>query len=115
MNFYFRVFLPVFCIWLAGCSVVPNKLKTAEEIMEAHPDSALHILQQIQPENLKNESNRALYGLLLYQALDKNDKKLQPDSLIDFSIRYYLDQNDNIHLAKSYFLKARKFCDDQCY
>ncbi len=115
MNFYFRVFLPVFCLWLAGCSVVPNKLKTAEEIMEVHPDSALHILQQIHPDKILNESNRALYGLLLYQALDKNDKKLQSDSLIDFSINYYLNHNDEIHLAKSYFIKARKYNIAQCY
>jgi len=43
--------------------------------------------------------------LLLFQALDKRDKPLQPDSLIDYSISYFLSENDDAHLAACYFTK----------
>jgi len=78
-------------------------------MLVSKPDSALFILEHINPRNLKFDSNRALYGLLLYQALDKNEKPLVADSLIDFSTEYYLERNDNFHLAFCYFYKARIF------
>jgi len=76
--------------------------------METHPDSALHILQKLRPEKYSSNANKALYGILLFEALDKNDMTLQPDSLIDFSINYYLKQEDKPHLAMTYFYKGRK-------
>jgi len=109
MHFVPRLFLPLFCLLFIGCSLSPNELRTAERIMENHPDSALHILQHIPHNKYKSESNRALFGLLLFQALDKNHKTLQPDSLIDYSISYYLNQNDKAHLAISYFYKGRMY------
>ncbi|HET7733156.1 MAG TPA: hypothetical protein VFK73_04890 [Paludibacter sp.] len=75
--------------------------------MEESPDSALHLLQKISPANYKSPSHRALYGLILFHALDKKEKPLQPDSLIDFSINHYLAKNEKLNLAKSYFYKAR--------
>jgi tetratricopeptide (TPR) repeat protein len=76
--------------------------------MEEHPDSALHILQKLPPKKYNSDANRALYGILLFQALDKNYMSLQPDSLIKFSIDYYLKQGDKPHLAMAYFYNGRK-------
>lgn len=76
--------------------------------MEVHPDSALRILQKLRPEKYSSDANRALYGLLLFEALDKNHMSLQPDSLINFSIDYYLKKEDKLHLAMAYFYKGRK-------
>jgi len=100
---------------LVGCSVEPNELKNAEQIMDAHPDSALSILQHLKPKIYKSARNHALYGLLLFNALEKNDKKLEPDSLIDFSINYYNNQNDNLHLAACYYYKGHMFKHVQRY
>ncbi|MDD4968254.1 MAG: tetratricopeptide repeat protein [Paludibacter sp.] len=78
--------------------------------MESDPDSALHILQHMHTDKLMmSSSDRALYGLILFQALDKNSKPLQPDSVINFSVNYYLEANDKPHLAKSYYYKARVY------
>jgi len=89
---------------------MPNEIKTAERIMESDPDSALHILQHMHTNSMMLSSgDRALYGILLFQALDKNDKPLQPDSLISFSLNYYLNVNDKSNLAKSYYYKARVY------
>jgi hypothetical protein len=94
-------------IFLVGCSFTPNELKIAEQIMYSKPDLALHMLERIKFHDFKFNSDRALYGVLLFQALDKNDKPLPPDSLIDFSINYYLNQNDKAHLASCYYYKGR--------
>jgi len=104
----FRLFFLITCHSLASCSTTPNELKIAEQVMEAHPDSALHILQKLPKEKYSSDANRALYGILLFHALDKNYMSLQPDSLIDFSIDYYLKQEDKPHLAIAYFYKGRK-------
>jgi len=106
MHLKVSILLSFFCLFLAGCSIAPNELKTAERIMDAHPDSALYILQHLKPVKYKSSSDRALYGLLLFQALDQKAKILPPDSIITFSLNYYQSTNDNVHLAKSLYYKA---------
>ncbi|HEY6914306.1 MAG TPA: hypothetical protein VI413_06490 [Paludibacter sp.] len=86
---------------------MPNEMKQAEQIMETSPDSALHILQHMQSIQTMSDANRALYGLLYFEALDKNNKPLQPDSLISFSLNYYQSHNKKNYLAKCYYYKAR--------
>ena len=99
-----------------GCSLMPNEIKTAERIMESNPDSALHILQHMHTNKLMlTSSDRALYGLLYFQALDNNKMTLQPDSLIDYSLGYYQHTSDKSRLALCYFYKARLFKIAQQY
>lgn len=83
--------------------------------METNPDSALHILQHMQPNQTLTDADRALYGILLFQALEKNNKPLKPDSVINFSINYYKEKNDKPHLAIVYFYKARLYKRAQRY
>ncbi|HEY5589637.1 MAG TPA: tetratricopeptide repeat protein, partial [Paludibacter sp.] len=109
MHFYPRIFIPLFCIWLAGCSILPSEMKIAEQLMETNPDSALHLLQRVHPDKIMIDADRALYGLLYFQALEKNKLTLQPDSVINFSLNYYLKENDNSHLASCYFYKGRMY------
>jgi len=90
-------------------------MEMAERIMEDHPDSALSILHHLKSEKYKSSADRALYGLLLFRALDKKDKPLQPDSLIDFSINYFRSKNDNRHLAACYYYKGHKCKRSQHY
>ena len=88
---------------------MPNEMKTAQKIMDTNPDSALHILQRMQPNKSFLDADRALYGILLFQALDKSNKPLQPDSTISFSIRYYEKSNDKHYLALACYYKARLY------
>jgi len=84
--------------------------------METNPDSALRILERIRTSNIMmSSSDRALYGLLYFQALDKNSKPLQPDSLITFSLNYYQNSSDKKHLANCYFYKGRVYKNAQRY
>lgn len=97
----------IFVILYSSCSFQPNELKIAEELMESAPDSALHILQNLSPDNYSSDENRALYGLLMVQALDKKMLPLKPDSLLDFSIAYYQNYPDNDRLATCYLYQGR--------
>jgi len=116
MNFKINLLLPLFCLCLfIGCSFTPSELKIAEQIIDSKSDSALRILQNIKSENITFNPNRALYGLLMFQALDNCDKPLRPDSMLNFSIEYYQKKNDQTHLAKCYFYKARKYKYAQRY
>src|ERR1035437_5750533 len=115
MHFKINLLLLFFCFLFASCSPVSEELKSAEKLLETSPDSALHVLQNLPPLKYKSESDRALYGLLLFEALEKTNKKMQPDSLIDFSISYYQSQNDKLHLARCYFYKGHKLLHAQRY
>lgn len=96
-------------IMLVGCSLMPNEMKLAGEIMDSNPDSALHILRQVHSVHSLSDENRALYGILLFQILDKGNKPLQPDSLINFSVYYFERKNDKPLLALAYYYKARVY------
>ncbi|MDP4238279.1 MAG: LuxR C-terminal-related transcriptional regulator [Bacteroidota bacterium] len=94
------------CISFLGCSAVPTGLKTAEQLMEKAPDSALHILQHINPHKLYTPSNKALYALLMSQALDRNDIKLESDSIITPATDYYTEKEPE-RAGYAWFYHAR--------
>ncbi|MEI6754270.1 MAG: hypothetical protein WCK78_14030 [Paludibacter sp.] len=94
---------------LYSCSLQPRELTAAEQLMETAPDSALHILQKFHYDKYILDKNKAWYGVLLMQALDKKLLPLQPDSMIDFSVQYYEKHSDNLLLAKAYYYKGRSY------
>ena len=115
MQLKFRILLPLFLLSLAGCSFIPNELKTAESLIETAPDSALHILRHLSPTLYKSDQTRALYGLLLIRTLDKKHLPLKPDSLLDYSLSYYEKHPDGNYLAYAYLLNGRKFYYESNY
>ncbi len=94
---------------------MPDELKTAGQLVETAPDSALHILRQMPPYKYKSGENRALYGLLMVQALNSKYLPLKPDSLLDFSIAYYQEHPQKDYLATCYLYKGRTYKDDFQY
>ena len=94
------------CILLYSCSEVPNGLKTADRLMESSPDSALQILKHINPHKLYTPSNEAWYALLISQALDRNDIKLENDSIIKIATDYYTGKEPE-RAAYAWFYYAR--------
>ncbi len=107
MQLKYLLFLFVLSTSLVGCSFMPDELKTAEQLIKSNPDSALHILQNISPRNYNNGKSRALYGLLMFHALDSKMMPLKPDSLIDYSIDWYQNHPDHNRLSDCYFYKGR--------
>ena len=74
--------------------------------MESSPDSALQILKQIRPNKLYTSSNEAWYALLMSQALDRNDIKLETDSIIKTATDYYTGKEPE-RAAYAWFYYAR--------
>lgn len=104
---YFYCFLiSLFCFFNFSCTRVLPELKTAEQLMETAPDSSLHILQKMNGQTINGSYNHALYALLLSQALDKNDKKIETDSLITIATDYF-DESDPVHAGYAWFYHAR--------
>ena len=66
-----------------------EKLQCARQVMDEHPDSALSILQTIAYSSLTGDEEKALYGMLYVQALDKNQFDPANDSIISHSVEYY--------------------------
>ena len=84
----------------AGCgrkgseAVLPELVK-AESLMFARPDSALHLLQSMpMPSARRDESNHALWCLLVTQAQYKQMMHIPSDSLIRIAYDYYLPTSD---------------------
>lgn len=71
--------------------------------MQASPDSALSILQEIDAGRLREDCDKALYGLLYTQALEKNYMNPDNDSLISKSLDYYRLRDDVERLVKAYY------------
>jgi tetratricopeptide (TPR) repeat protein len=90
-----------------SCSRTPQELKTAEQLIENHPDSALHILRNLAPDKYKSGESRALYGFLLFQTLNTKLLPLKPESLLDFSINWYEKHPDPDRLAACLLYKGR--------
>lgn len=103
----FRVYIfPLICLCFFGCSLIPGELKTAEELMETSPDSALKVLRGIRRIQLINPADKALYALLMSQAYDKNDIKIESDSLISIAADYY-DKKEPIRAGYAWLYSGR--------
>lgn len=58
---------------------------------------------------LQSKSDKALYGLLLTQALDKNHLKPTGDSLIASSVEYYRHNGNDLNKIKSIYYQGRVY------
>lgn len=110
-TFYF-ILIFALPLWVISCHITPDSvvhtLSLAEKCMEAHPDSALTLLNRISnPETLHGKA-QADYGLLMTQAMDKNYIKLESDSLISIAVGYYGSQEGHrVEKGKSFFYYGR--------
>ena len=89
-----------------GCSLMPDELTKAENLMDTSPDSALKILKQGNHIQFLKPSQKALYALLLSQAYDKNDIEITSDSLITIATRYF-DDKQPVRAGYAWFYAAR--------
>ena len=101
------VFLTCMVLSCTSQNPVDSKLKHAECIMSCCPDSALVLLQGINRNDLKKESQRAHYSLLLSEALDRNSIYVKSDSLILPAVDYYkYHGNVNNRLKACYYMAS---------
>lgn len=80
---------------------VKEKLAVSEDIMMSQPDSALTLIESIDPKQLHTDKDKALYGLLYTMATLKNNLPLKNDTIINYSVKYFEKKFDKKHLAIS--------------
>lgn len=88
-------------------------LVRADSLMQLHPDSALHLLEEIPVDQLCTEGDTAYYALLLTQARDKNYIVQTDDSLIRYAIAHY-EQMQNMKMqARAYYYAGCVYRDSR--
>ena len=96
-------------------SSILTQLQLADSIISDHPDSALKVLNELSIEKMPNKANKAMYALLLTQALDKNYIHHTSDSLISIAVDFYKNSNHNNLKVKVYFYLGRVYQDNEEY
>lgn len=106
--------LSVLTIGLSSCSHsdVRDKLCRAEKMMDGNPDadSALLILEEINPRSLSSGRDKAMYALLMSQAKEKTDEIVTDDSLINIAVKYFSRHEEPYYcMLSQYYLGRVKF------
>ena len=86
-------------------TVFQPELAKAEAMMYRYPDSALHILQGIQPDNPSDNEQYATWALLMTQAQYKNQIE-QSDSLINIAYSYFTKHDNAQRKALALYYKG---------
>lgn len=107
---FILVFLPVACNKQTNYNEL---LVRACTLMEAQPDSALHILRNLPTDSLRTEADSAFYALLMTQAQDKCFIYQTNDSLIRSAVTYYDKTRDKKMRARAYYYLGCVYRDSQ--
>lgn len=105
-----RALIIIIVFLISACqspTEVEKKLNEAEALIMEFPDSSLVLLREISENELKNESEKAKYGLLLTMAEDKNWLDPKNDSIIDFAVAYYEKKRDKHYQILSNYYRGR--------
>lgn len=117
MKKYIILILFAVVLLSTGCknSACYSMLEKVDSLTELDlTDSAGIIIKEVESTyDIKEGKERAYYSLLKYQLQFRNKDIDINDSLINYSISYYLDNMDERKLALSYYLKARMSDDKE--
>ena len=87
---------------LISCSRSFNrKLIDVENVIDEYPDSALSMLEEIDPSSFPREQDKALYNLLITQAKEKCSISVKTDSVVSFAVSYFQQKNDKERAMKA--------------
>lgn len=100
-------FLSLLMLFSCSGSETEKTLRHADAVMEEYPDSALMLLELIEPDRLKGKSEKALYSLLLTQAMIKNGHIITNDSLISVAFSYFDEHGSIFNKIRTNFYLAK--------
>ena len=99
---------------IISCGHYSNDYYRLEKIdsllAQEQTDSALYLIEDINPNNLDNES-AAYYHLLLTQSNYKAYRPIKSDSIINLAIDFYKNNGNDDILARCHFYKAGILCE----
>ena len=99
-----------FIICLASCnSHSPHweAISQVESYIEERPDSALVVLEQIDPSVLSGKEEKAKHALLYSMALDKNFVDKTDFEVLQPAIDYYKDNGSATDKLRTYYYQGR--------
>jgi tetratricopeptide (TPR) repeat protein len=111
------IVISTFFLLYNSCSEFATKaldsnLAKAENIMKSYPDSAVMLLEKMDPLKNFNNYNTAYYYLLLTEARMKNKESLLPsDTLVDWVITHLNSKKDMRLKAKAWLYKGKIMMD----
>ena len=83
-------------VLVASCGNDGNeKLQQAMQVLDERPDSALALVTDIDPSELKADSLKALYYLVKASVHKASESSMAADSLVRFSFEYYRNRDIN--------------------
>ncbi|MBD5190202.1 MAG: DUF3450 domain-containing protein [Bacteroidales bacterium] len=100
----------IFTILISGCGSnheTMARMDRADSIMETAPDSALCILDSINPGTLASKKEKARYALLKSMAYDKNYIDTTSFDVIQPAIDYYLSKGNPNEKLRTLFYQGR--------
>lgn len=100
----------IFTILISGCGSnheTMARMDRADSIMETAPDSALCILDSINPGTLASKKEKARYALLKSMAYDKNYIDTTSFDVIQPAIDYYLYKGNPNEKLRTLFYQGR--------
>ena len=97
------------CITSCSNSKPQETLNHAESLMEAHPDSALILLEEINKSELVSKKEQARYALLMSMALDKNYIDTTTFDILQPAIDYYIEKGNANDKLRTYYYQGRIF------
>lgn len=108
--------LSMLMLLLLACCIIScsnhkqqETLNRAESLMEAHPDSALTIIEGIEKSELGSKEEKARYALLMSMALDKNYIDTTTFDVLQPAIDYYLKKGNANEKLQTYYYQGRIF------
>ena len=134
INHYVIALIACILLIIGSCSRRSDAmtvLDLAESIVNDKPDSALRLINTLNPDDLSNDSERARYSLLNAIAIDKNWIDTTDYRIIEPAVGYYLrhgnpdeklrtlyysgriyDNQNNQDSAMAHYLRAADLCND---
>ena len=112
----FRTILTPLLLLLAvvGCRserATLDAIEHAEHIVKDYPDSALRILNTIEPRHLHTQHDKMRHGLITCEAIYYNGTDIESDSLTRQLFDYYLDSDSHAERARAMYQHAMvKYC-----
>ncbi len=113
MKHTLTVFIAIVVLLLAACTdtLTLSRLERAQRVMDSRPDSALAILDSINPDSLTSTEHKARYAVLAAQASFKNKIIPTDDSLLRIAVDYYKGLGDSAEMKALFYMgNVRYYC-----
>lgn len=108
MKYHLLIPIILLACYIASCSKHKQQdlFNRIESVMEAHPDSALSILNGIDKSSLNSRKDKARYALLMSMALDKNYIDTTSFDVLQPAIDYYLKNGNADERLRTYYYQG---------